>query len=123
MFLFKKRVKEIFNQFSGVPMVLSVENANYFGQESKGLGQVRGNGCLILTESELYYEMWAPKCILRIPKKNILQVENPPPKWHLKKSKNRLLLKVHFINDEGIEDSAAWIVPYLDQWIQHVSGL
>lgn len=123
MFLFKKRIKEIFEQFKGTNVVISAQNVNYFGQESKGLGQVRGNGSLILTDYELYYEMWAPKRILRIPRKNIQQVENPPPKWHLKKTKSRPLLKVHFINDEGKEDSAAWIVPNLDQWIQSVSGL
>jgi hypothetical protein len=123
MFLFKKRIKEIFEPFKGTTLILSAENVNYFGQESKGLGQVRGNGSLILTESELYFEMWAPKRVLRISQKNILRVENPPPKWHLKKTKNRPLLKVYFINEEGEEDSAAWIVPNLEQWIQRVSGL
>ena len=123
MFLFKKRIKEIFEPFQGANIVISESNVNYFGQESKGLGQVRGNGSLILTDYELYYEMWTPKRILRIPRKNIVRVENPPPKWHLKKTKNRPLLKVYFINQEGIEDSAAWIVPNLDQWIQRVSGL
>ncbi|MHA1111328.1 MAG: hypothetical protein ACTSRE_09515 [Promethearchaeota archaeon] len=123
MFLFKKRIKEIFEPFEGVPMVISAQNVNYFGQESKGLGQVRGNGSLILTDSELYYEMWAPKRVLRIPRNSILRVENPSPKWHLKKSKSRPLLKIHFRNEKGEEDSAAWIVPHLEQWIQHVSGL
>ena len=123
MFLFRKRIKEILEPFDGVQVKISAKSVNYLGQESKGLGQVRGNGCLVLTESELFYEMWAPKRILRIPLNNIKSVENPPPKWHLKKSKGRPLLKVHFINDEGKEDSAAWIVPYLDQWIQLVSGL
>jgi hypothetical protein len=122
MGLFKKRIKEIFDLFQGSPIITSAENVNYFGQESKGLGQVRGNGCLILTDYELYYEMWTPKRVLRIPRKNIFRVENPPPKWHLKKTKNRPLLKVHFINEEGIEDSAAWIVPHLDQWIQYIVG-
>ena len=123
MFLFKKRIREIFEPFKGIPKIISAQNVNYLGQETKGLGQVRGNGCLILTDTELYYEMWVPKRILRIPRKNILRVENPPPKWHLKKTKSRLLLKVHFINDEGKEDSAAWIVPHLEQWIMLVSGL
>ena len=104
-------------------MVKSAQNVNYFGQESKGLGQVRGNGCLILTESELYFEMWTPKRILRIPKHMIKRVENPPPKWHLKKTKNRLLLKIHFTNEQGLEDSAAWIVPELEEWIKLLSGL
>jgi hypothetical protein len=123
MFLFKKRIKEIFEPFKGVPMILSAQNANFFGQESKGLGQVRGNGSLLLTESELYFEMWAPKRILRIPKHMIKSVENPAPRWHLKKTKNRPLLKVHFTNEQGQEDSAAWIVPELDHWIQILSEL
>ncbi len=123
MFLFKKRVKEIFEPFKGVPTKLSAQNVNFFGQESKGLGQVRGNGSLILTDSELYFEMWAPKRVLRIPKHMIKSVENPAPKWFLKKTKNRPLLKVLFTNEQGQEDSAAWIVPELDHWIQKLSGL
>ncbi len=123
MFLFKKRIKDIFEPFKGVPMVKFAQNVNFFGQESKGLGQVRGNGSLILTDTELYFEMWTPKRSLRIHRHMIKKVENPPPKWHLKKTKNRLLLKVHFTNDQGQDDSAAWIVPELDQWIQLLSGL
>jgi hypothetical protein len=122
MFLFKKRIKEIFEPFKGVPMTKFAQTVNYFGQESKGLGQVRGNGSLILTDSELYFEMWAPKRVLRIPKHMIKLVENPPPKWHLKKSKGRPLLKIHFTNEQGIEDSAAWIVPELEDWLKKLSG-
>ncbi|TFG18265.1 MAG: hypothetical protein EU530_09515 [Promethearchaeota archaeon] len=123
MFLFKKRIKEIFEPFNGVPMILSAQNVNYFGQESKGLGQVRGNGSLILTDSELYFEMWAPKRVLRIPTHMIKSVENPAPKWHLKKSMGRPLLKIYFTNDQGLEDSAAWLVPHLENWIQKLLSL
>lgn len=122
MFLFKKRIKEIFEPFKGISMVKSAQNVNFFGQESKGLGQVRGNGSLILTESELYFAMWTPKRILRIPIHMITQVENPPPKWHLKKTMNRSLLKVNFTNEQGQDDSAAWIVPELEEWILILSG-
>ena len=117
---FKKRVEVIFEPFKGVPMTKFAQNVNYFGQETKGLSQVRGNGCLILTDTELFFEMWWPKRMLKIPLHLISGVENPPPKWHLKKTKSRPLLKIHFTNEQGNEDSAAWIVPELEDWIQKI---
>jgi hypothetical protein len=117
----KKRVEEIFEPYKGVPMIKFAQNVNFFGQETKGLGQMRGNGCLILTNTELYFEMWWPKRTLKVPRHLISNVENPPPKWHLKKTKNRPLLKIHFTNEQGYEDSAAWIVPELEQWISSLN--
>jgi len=118
----KNRVESILEPFKGIPMVKLAQSVNFFGQESKGVGQVRGNGCLILTDSELYYEMWWPKLSLRIPRHMIKNVENPPPKWHLKKTKGYPLLKIHFVNEQGHDDSAAWFVPELEEWIEILTG-
>jgi L-2-hydroxyglutarate oxidase LhgO len=45
--------------------------ANFFGQESRGVTQIRGNGTLILTDSDLIFEMWVPNKQLRIPLRSV----------------------------------------------------
>jgi hypothetical protein len=120
--LFAKRRQSIIEKFNKDDIIKISTDANFFGQESKGLRQIRGNGVLILTSYELYYEMWVPKNrICRFPLKNIIEIETT--KWHLKKSKNRLLLKVIFTNDKGERDSGAWLVRNLDDWIHTIENL
>jgi hypothetical protein len=47
--------------------LLVVPGANFFGQESAGVGQVRGNGTLVLTSTALIFEMWVPQRVVEIP--------------------------------------------------------
>lgn len=91
------RAKEVLDKFKDKKLLGVSSNANFFGQESKGLAQIRGNGVLLLTENELYFEMWVPKRELNIPLAHILKVETA--KSHLKKTKLTPLLKVIFKND------------------------
>ncbi|NHJ85704.1 MAG: hypothetical protein FK734_09600 [Asgard group archaeon] len=119
--MFIDRSKKILEKFEGSDIIRSFAGANFFGQESRGLWQFRGNGVLILTSKELFFEMWMPKKVSNIPIKNIVKVEKA--KWHLRKSKNRLLLKIIFINEEGQTDSAAWLIRDLDDWINALDRL
>ena len=41
--------------------------ANYFGRESIGVGQLRGNGGLVLTAKQLHFFMFLPTSDIRIP--------------------------------------------------------
>ena len=118
--LFKKRTKEILSKFPEHKIALQSVGANFFGVESKGVKQVRGNGVLLLTDYELFFEMWWPKRILEIPIRDIIKVDNS--KWHLKKTKSRPLVKVYFINKEGKEDSAAWMVRDLEAWTRIIEN-
>lgn len=119
--LFKKRTREIEEQFVGKKVVLRSRGANFFGQESKKLGQVRGNGILLLTDKELYFGMWSPKKELKIPIIAIKSVENPQSFFG--KSVFRKLLKVTFENDLGDMDAAAWYVKDLDTWNRKLETL
>jgi hypothetical protein len=120
--MFAKRSKDIISKFNEVDILQIHAGANFFGQESKGLRQIRGNGVLILTEHELYFEMWVPKNrICRILIRDIIQIEIT--KWHLKKTKSRPLLKVIFTNNLGKKDSGAWLVRDLDNWIETIQRL
>ena len=82
--------------------------ANFFGQQSLGVSQVRGNGTLALTDGELYFLRWAPQKEFIVPLRDIESVEIV--KSFLGKSKFRPLLKINFRNAEGASDAMAWLV-------------
>ena len=90
--------------------------ASFFGQESRGAPQLRGNGILILTDSDLIFEMLVTNRQFRIPLRSIQAIENPT--WFLGKSRFTPLLKVVFINDQGATDSMAWQVTDLSGWMR-----
>lgn len=119
--LFQKRISEIMDNFMGKEIIISLTNANFFGQQSRKFTQIRGNGVLILTAEELYFEMWTPKKTLKIPTSNILIVEIT--KSFLHKSVFRKLLKVVFQNENEEEDAAAWWVTSLDKWIEELEKI
>ena len=119
--LIKKRITEILDGFKGKDIILSLGNANFFGQQSRKKTQVRGNGLLLLTAEELFFEMWYPKKQLQIPVSSILKIEIA--KSFLHKTAFRKLLKVVYSNQEGEEDAAAWWVTPLDKWIEELEKL
>lgn len=88
---------------------LIIPGANCYGQESKGKMQMRGNGTLVLTDQELYFEYLVPRREFRIPLTAVQAIETPSS--FLGKTNFRPLLKVVFINDGGQPDAMAWIVP------------
>ena len=109
------------DKFKDKNIILSANDANFFGQQSRKSTQVRGNGVLILTAEELYFEMWRPKKILQIPISSVLKIENTKSFMH--KSVFRKLLKVVFTNQEGEEDAAAWWVTSLEKWIEELESV
>lgn len=120
--MFKKRIKEILAKFQENEIVKVSESANYFGLESKGVKQIRGNGVLILTKEKLYFEMWVrPKTIIEIPNNSIQKIESV--KSHLKKSRFQKLLKVIFTTERGNVDSVAWLVRDLDEWMRFLEKM
>jgi len=98
--------------------VLREADANSFGVESAGKGQVRGNGSLALTEEELVFAQWVPDRIVRIPRASIIQVTTP--RSHLGKTMFRKLLKVTWETESGAPDSIALLVRDLDAWVEAV---
>jgi hypothetical protein len=119
--LFKKRIREIEDQFVGKNLLLISRGANFFGQDSKRVPQIRGNGVLVLTDKELFFGMWTPKKELKIPIVAIKSVENP--KSFHGKSVFRKLLKITFENDQGDIDAAAWYVKDLNSWTRELERL
>ncbi len=92
---------------------LVVPGASFFGQQSRGMAQTRGNGTLIFTASELIFvHWWVPAPTLRIPLAAIEAVDSPTA--FLGKTRFTPLLRVDWRTDSGGRDAAAWQVPDLD---------
>ncbi|GIV86871.1 MAG: hypothetical protein KatS3mg054_0900 [Chloroflexus sp.] len=102
------------------PTARQIDRASFFGQESRGVRQMRGNGTLILTDSELIFEMWVGNTEFRIPLRSIQALENPTS--FLGKSRLTPLLKVVYTNAQGSTDAMAWQVPDLNRWMRQING-
>lgn len=94
--------------------------ASFFGQESLGVTQMRGTGALILTDSELIFEMWVTDKQFRVPLLNIQSIENPTS--FLGKSRFTPLLKVVYRNEKGASDAMAWHVSDLANWMRLIDA-
>ena len=110
-------------RFAGQNIILHQMGAKFFGQKSKGLIQMRGNGALVLNKDELWFLMAVPERQVSIPLKNIKKVTLPVS--HLGKTVFRPLLCVEFSSD-GLDDSIAWAVPDPEKWkeaIEEAAGI
>jgi hypothetical protein len=90
------------------------EEANFFGIESHGVMQIRGNGILLLTDTDLVFGMFRPTRDFLIPLAKIEKIELAES--HLTKTVFQPLLKVYFTNEEGYMDSVAWWVINPTEW-------
>ena len=109
---------EVYAEYPEHTRILTAPMANLFGIKSGGMKQIRGNGILLLTSSQLYFRMLLPKREILIPVNSITSIETP--KSFLGKTKGRKLLKIDYRNDIGGTDSAAWLVPDLEKWIETI---
>jgi hypothetical protein len=94
-------------------------NARGLGLESRGAGQVRGNGWLVLTPDELRFRQWVPQRDTRIPLDAVTTVETKRA-W-LGKTVGSRLLCVRWRMPDGTEEAMAWEVPDLDEWLAELA--
>ena len=114
--LVNRRVKSMQQRF---PNALRAAQANFYGQESKGKGHLRGSGVLVLLPDQLLFEMLAPRRQHAIPRNRIIRTESPSS--YLGKTNFRPLLKVVFQNEAGKLDSMAWLVSDVPAWQAQIS--
>jgi hypothetical protein len=76
--------------------VYHAADCNFFGVLSAGIAQVRGNGLLALTSGGIRFRMLVPARTLFIPRESIRAVSRP--RWFLKKSRAREMLRGVFRN-------------------------
>ena len=101
--------------------VFHVEDCNFFGRQSVGYKQWRGNGILALTDKGIHFRMLLPRKELFIPLDSIKEISHP--RSFLGKSKARDLLRVDYVDDAGEEDACAWLVPSLQWWSEAIEAL
>ena len=110
----RRTYEHIRRKYAGKLIVRESIGANFFGRTSLGMGQVRGNGALVLTPGELYFMMFVPRRELTIPLDRITFLSTP--RSHLGKTVVMKLLRVDFTSESG-EDAAAWAVQDPGQWV------
>ncbi|MFQ6104644.1 MAG: hypothetical protein ACE5OP_10170 [Candidatus Glassbacteria bacterium] len=109
------RSAEIMSKFEGREVLFTSRGAQYFGRKSSGLMQIRGNGDLIITPEEVYFEMWFPKRVFRTPLSSLIAVETP--RFFNGRSVFMPLLKLTFHSETGGEDAVGWYVKDLEKAI------
>ena len=90
-------------------------NVTGLGLQSRGRGQVRGNGRLVLTPEELRFRQWVPQRETTIPLAAIISVGTERA-W-LGKWVGSKLLCVRWRSSDGSEDAMAWQVRDLKGWL------
>lgn len=105
--------------FTAAQIVRADPVANFFGLESQGPMQLRGNGALVLTREALWFSQFMVDRTLTVSRSSILEVKTV--RSHLGKTVGRGLLHVRFAGPTG-EDAVAFFVRDLDGWQADLRG-
>ena len=109
-------------QFPGGAPALSSPSANCFGIQSRGHLQVRGNGALAITGAGLWFRGILNGLSLDVSTERLRGVELVDS--HLSKQVfGRKLLKIHFLGEQGAEDSVAFLVENPGRWQQEIERM
>lgn len=111
---------EIDKRYPSSEVLLQETLAQSFGQQSKGVTQLRGSGALALTSTELFFVMYMPTSELRIPLTSVEAVSLV--RSHLGKTQGTNLLHVRY-KGAGIEDAIAWRLPDPAAWKAKIDSL
>lgn len=102
-------------RYGAAPPLRSSPTALFFGLQSRGRAQLRGNGVLALAPHELWSSPFAGADAIEIPIASILEVDTATS--HLGKwIGGRPLLRVRFRRGDD-DDVAAWLVDDLAGWL------
>ena len=115
----QRLAREIQWKFSPDEMVAATTRANFVGQKSCGLKQIRGNGALVLTKEKLYFLMAVPRREYDIPIHQIKSVKLQ--KSFLGKMVLCPILCVEYGDGEDT-DVLGWIVPDWERWKQGIES-
>ena len=104
----------------GVVFLRGPEGANFSGLESKGMGQVRGNGFIALTGQDLRVTRAAPATEWRIPHQQIKQVTLEPS--FLGKQRGGMKVLVVTFEQDGQPDRIGVYVRNGAAWVEAVTN-
>jgi hypothetical protein len=110
----ESRIGEVYGEHD---VLLKDLEVNSLGLESNGVFQLRGNGALVLTRTQLHFFQFLPRREVKIPLEVITEISFT--RSHLGKAMVNKLLKVRFARD-GQADSIAWYVRDPDAWKERI---
>jgi len=119
--ILQKKAIGVMNKIGKENILLISSSANFFGQESASVMQIRGNGTLVLTKDKLYFQRLLPKKIIEIPLENIEKIEES--RSHLGRINGSKLIKIFYRNESNSMDSCAWLVRHRKEWIDKLNEL
>lgn len=105
-------------RFAGKKIRFMDKHALYIARESDGYSHFRGQGYLVLTEDELYFERQLVKKIIEIPIGSIVEVGKTK---RLAGQGPGMMLRVVFNSQDGQQDAVGWKVKELERWIHEIS--
>ena len=109
----RKLDKLIADRFDRQELLGATTRANFLGVKSKGGAQIRGNGALVFTGSEICFIRAVPRKEYKIPVSSIRKVSTP--RSFNGKSVLAPLLCVEYRTESG-DDAIAWALPHAKQW-------
>jgi hypothetical protein len=118
---FKRLRGDALREVVGEEKVYHVEDCNFFGRQSSGYRQWRGNGVIALTDRGVHFRMFLPRKEVFVALDSVAAISQP--RTFLGKSKARELLRVDFVDEAGEEDACAWLVRSLQWWIESLEAL
>jgi hypothetical protein len=108
-------------RFSGKNIRLIDKTALFVAQESDGYSHFRGNGYLVLTDDELYFERQLVSKVVQVP---ITSIKNVGETRSLGgQSPGKLMLRIDFKDSSGKSDSIALRVRELERWKSAIAGV
>ena len=112
------RLSEAKRALEGQQVLEMTQRANCFGRQSQSMAQLRGNGILALTATELSFFMLYPKRDHRVGLSTVERVETSM--WFKGKSVGKELLVVEFGDGRGGQDAFGYWVPDAPTWVEAV---
>jgi hypothetical protein len=119
--LAKRVAVDVVASLGGDAAVLEIEkSANCLGVRSLGLGQIRGNGCLVLTSDEIHFRLWMPSRTTRVPLEAVTAVGTG--RAFMGKATAYKHVRVTWAKGDGPDDEVAWIVRDADRWERAINA-
>lgn len=102
-------------KFSKDEIIITSYGVNYFGLSSESGKIPRSVGIIVLLKSGLYYRAKFFKKELLIPRGKIKALRIV--ETHKGKPLYQKAMAIDFVNSNGVLDTAAFRVPFMDQWL------
>ena len=116
----QRETRRILARFDKSQIILTSFGVNYYGRDSEPGGPLRSSGALVLVKSGLYYRARFANRELFVPGPSItyIGVSNQ----HKGKDLHQNVVVIHFLNEEGKEEKAAFRIPYPGQWVAAIKA-